>query len=153
MNVQIASALAYLPMAESHLERVVAIEEAVHAHAWTRGNFADSIAAGYDCWVAYRGETIVGYGIVATAAAEAHLLDISVAPEWQRQGIGAELTRFFVSIARDRGAARMFLEVRPSNRVARALYAAHGFREIAIRRAYYPGPDGGEDAIVMEALL
>jgi ribosomal-protein-alanine N-acetyltransferase len=153
MNVQIADPIAYVPMSESHLDRVVSIEETVHAHAWTRGNFADSIAAGYDCWVACRGETIVAYGVLASGAGEAHLLDISVAPEWQRQGIGAELTRFLMSVARDRGAARMFLEVRPSNRVARALYAAHGFREMAIRRAYYPGPNGGEDAIVMETLL
>jgi [ribosomal protein S18]-alanine N-acetyltransferase len=152
-SVQIDSSLAYAVMSDSHLERVVAIEEAVHGHPWTRGNFADSIAAGYDCWVACHGATIVGYGIVATAAAEAHLLDLGVAPEWQRQGIGAELTRFLVRIARDRGAARMFLEVRPSNGAARALYAAHGFREIAIRRGYYPGPNGPEDAIVMEAQL
>jgi ribosomal-protein-alanine N-acetyltransferase len=153
MNVQIGSAISYVPMAEPHLDRVVAIEEAVHGHPWSRGNFADSIAAGYDCWVACRGTTIVGYGVVATAGGEAHLLDLSVAPEWQRQGVGGELARFLMQIARERGAARMFLEVRPSNAAARSLYVAHGFREIGLRRDYYPGPSGPEDAVVMELQL
>jgi ribosomal-protein-alanine N-acetyltransferase len=150
MNVQIDSAMSYVPMAEAHLDRVVAIEEAVHGHPWTRGNFADSIAAGYDCWIACRGTTIAGYGVITTAAGEAHLLDLSVAPEWQRQGIGAGLTRFLMGIARERGAGRMYLEVRPSNAAARALYVAHGFREIGLRRNYYPGPNGPEDAVLME---
>ena len=153
MNVRIDSAVSYVPMHESHLDRVVAIEEAVHGHPWTRGNFADSIAAGYDCWVACRGTTIVGYGVVATSVGEAHLLDLSVAPEWQRQGLGGALARFLMHIARGRGAARMFLEVRPSNAAARALYVAHGFREIGLRRNYYPGPSGPEDAVVMELRL
>jgi ribosomal-protein-alanine N-acetyltransferase len=153
MNVQIGSAISYVPMGEPHLDRIVAIEEAVHGHPWSRGNFADSIAAGYDCWVACRGTTIVGYGVVATAGGEAHLLDLSVAPEWQRQGVGGELARFLMRIARERGAARMFLEVRPSNTAARSLYVAHGFREIGLRRNYYPGPSGPEDAVVMELQL
>lgn len=153
MNVRIDSAMSFVPMHESHLDRVVAIEEAVHGHPWTRGNFADSIAAGYDCWVACRGTTIVGYGVVVTSVGEAHLLDLSVAPEWQRQGLGGALARFLMQIARERGAARMFLEVRPSNAAARSLYVAHGFQEIGLRRNYYPGPSGPEDAVVMELQL
>jgi ribosomal-protein-alanine N-acetyltransferase len=153
MNVRIGNALSFVPMSVEHLDRVVAIEEGVHGHPWTRGNFEDSIAAGYDCWVACCGSTLVGYGVLTAAAGEAHLLDLSVAPEWHHQGIGGELARFLMQIARERGAARMYLEVRPSNLAARSLYAAHGFREIATRRDYYPGPSGPEDAIVMELQL
>ena len=75
MSAQIASVTTYDRMSERHLDTVTAIEEAVHAHPWTRGNFADSIYAGYQCWVAYRGSTLVGYGVLLIGAGEAHLLN------------------------------------------------------------------------------
>ena len=153
MSAQLDNATRYARMDEAHLNEVVAIEERVHLHPWTRGNFADSIAAGYHCWVAHRQGALVGYGVVMIAAGEAHLLNLSVASEWQRRGVGAELTRFFVRLAGDYGAARIFLEVRPSNAAARALYALHGFAEIGLRRDYYPAPDGREDAVIMELAL
>jgi ribosomal-protein-alanine N-acetyltransferase len=153
MSAQIDNLIRCVAMDDSHLERVVAIEEDVHVSPWTRGNFADSVAAGYDCWVAYRGTAFVGYGVLASAAGEAHLLNVSVAREWQRCGIGTELTRFFVDVARKRGASKIYLEVRPSNVAARALYAREGFAEIAMRRGYYPAPNGREDAVIMELKL
>jgi ribosomal-protein-alanine N-acetyltransferase len=153
MSAQLDSATRYVRMDAAHLDAVVAVEERVHLHPWTRGNFADSIAAGYHCWVAHRHGALVGYGVVMIAAGEAHLLNLSVASEWQRRGVGAELTRFFVRLASDHGAARIFLEVRPSNAAARALYAVHGFSEIGVRRDYYPAPDGREDAVIMELAL
>jgi ribosomal-protein-alanine N-acetyltransferase len=153
MSAQIDNVLRCARMDEAHLDGVAAIEQVVHVHPWTRGNFADSITAGYECWVAHQAGTLVGYGVLLVAAAEAHLLNLSVAPQWQRRGIGAELTRFFVSLARNQGAAKIYLEVRPSNTPARALYAANGFVEIGVRRGYYPAPEGREDALVMELSL
>ena len=140
-------------MAEPHLDKVISIEHAVHIHPWSRGNFADSISAGYHCWVAHRDSALVGYGVVMIGAGEAHLLNLSVAPLWQRQGIGAELTRFFVKLSRDYGAEKIYLEVRPSNTIARSLYLAQGFAEIGVRRDYYPAEDGREDAVIMELNL
>lgn len=153
MSAQIDSATTYSRMTERELDQVVVIERAVHAHPWTRGNFSDSMSAGYHCWVAHRDQSLVGYGVVVVAAGEAHLLNLSVAPGWQRRGIGTELTRFFVKLARDYGAETIYLEVRPSNTAARALYAAHGFSEIGVRRDYYPTGEGREDAVIMELAL
>lgn len=147
------SATTYGRMAESELEEIVTIERAIHGHPWSRGNFADSMGAGYHCWVARREDALVGYGVMAIAAAEAHLLNLSVAPHWQRKGIGHELTRFFLKLARDYGAEKIYLEVRPTNAAARALYAGHGFAEIGVRRGYYPTPEGREDALIMELEL
>jgi [ribosomal protein S18]-alanine N-acetyltransferase len=153
MSAQIASATTYARMSERELDEVAEIERAVHAHPWTRGNFADSLAAGYHCWVARRDDVLVGYGVVVIAADEAHLLNLSVAPGWQRRGIGTELARFCVKLSRDYGAEKIYLEVRPSNAAARALYSRHGFTEIGLRRDYYPAGSGREDAIVMELEL
>src|SRR6185503_14004968 len=130
MSAQVDSITAYRRMADAALDCVAAIEQGVHVHPWTRGNFADSISAGYHCWVVTRGRELVGYGVEMIAADEAHLLNLSVAPQHHRRGIGTELARFFVGLARDHGAGKIYLEVRPSNVGARALYAEQGFAEI-----------------------
>lgn len=153
MSAQIDSITLYGRMGEAHLDGVVGIEETVHVHPWTRRNFSDSITAGYHCWVAHRDAALVGYGVMMIGAGEAHLLNLSVARGWQRRGIGNELTRFFVKLARDYGAEKIYLEVRPTNAAARGLYAAHGFSEIGVRRDYYPARDGREDAVIMELPL
>lgn len=143
----------YRKMTASDVDAVEAIERVMHASPWTRGNFSDSIDAGYHCWIAERDGRLAAYAIVAVGAEEAHLLNLTVAKEWQRQGIGAAFTAFLKKLARDYGAGRMFLEVRPSNDAARALYARAGFAEIGVRRAYYPAAQGREDAVVMEMRL
>src|SRR5581483_10992024 len=104
MSARIDSATTYRRMEERDLDRVVSIEAAVHAHPWTRGNFADSLDAGYHCWVAERDRRVVGYGVVMVAAGEAHLLNLSIAADWQRRGLGTELSQFLTGIARDYGA-------------------------------------------------
>jgi ribosomal-protein-alanine N-acetyltransferase len=96
---------------------------------------------------------MAGYTVVAIAAGEAHLLNLSVAAPWQRRGIGREILEFALRLARDYGARKVILEVRPSNAAALALYAAGGFAEIGVRRGYYPAGDSREDAIVLELTL
>lgn len=140
-------------MTAADLDAVVAIEEEIYPHPWTRGNFSDSLAADYDCWVVECGGVRAGYCVVMPAAGEAHLLNLSVAGPWQRRGLGREILAFALQLARRRGAERILLEVRPSNQAARSLYAAAGFTEVARRRGYYPAGAGREDAIVLQLEL
>jgi [ribosomal protein S18]-alanine N-acetyltransferase len=140
-------------MMPGDLEAIAAIEREVHAHPWTLGNFADSIEEGYHCWVAEHQSELVAYGVVTVGAGEAHLLNLTVARDWQRRGLGSQMTRFLLQLARDHGAHLLFLEVRPSNAAARALYARSGFAEIGRRRDYYPAAEGREDAVVMQVNL
>ena len=135
-------------MREQDLDEVLAIENAIYSHPWTRGNFADSVRAGYDCRTWRLGAELVGYFVLLTGAGEAHLLNLSVAAAHQRNGHGAALLREVLALARRRGARSLFLEVRPSNRAAQALYAGFGLRRIAVRRGYYPAHSGREDALV-----
>jgi ribosomal-protein-alanine N-acetyltransferase len=140
-------------MTEADMDAVMAIENEVHAHPWTPGNFRDSLAAGYECWMALVGDGAVAYGVIMIAAGEAHLLNLSVAHSWQRRGIGSDVTRFFIKLACDYGAEKIYLEVRPSNTAARALYERSGFAEVGVRRDYYPAAEGREDAVIMELAL
>src|SRR5258706_8839456 len=138
-----------LPMSEQDLDAVVAIENAIYSHPWTRGNFADSLRAGYLCRCLWLGHDLMGYFVLMVAAREAHLLNLSIAAAFQRSGHGAALLRQAADVARTLGARHVFLEVRPSNRAAQALYTRFGFRKIATRRGYYPAHSGREDALVL----
>jgi ribosomal-protein-alanine N-acetyltransferase len=153
MSAQLDRVPRYRHMTAADLDAVVAIERTIYLHPWTRGNFSDSLAAGYHCWVAECGGEIAGYAVVMIAAGEAHLLNLSVAAPWQRRGIGREALKFAIKLARDYGAGKLLLEVRPSNEAAIALYASSGFAEIARRRSYYPAGGAREDAIVLQLEL
>jgi [ribosomal protein S18]-alanine N-acetyltransferase len=140
-------------MREADLPAVLAIENAIYTHPWTQGNFADSLHAGYDCRTWRIDGALVGYFVLMAAAGEAHLLNLSVAASHQRRGHGEALLREAAGLARLRGAKNMFLEVRPSNRGAQALYTRFGFRKVAVRRNYYPAHSGREDALVLSLAL
>lgn len=156
MNATLARALAppnvlWRPLSETDIEAVAALERAAHVAPWTEGNFRDALAAGYGMQVGVTHGKIVAYGVLLFAPGEAQLLNLTVAPEVQRLGIGRALLRRFLADARARGAAQCFLEVRVSNVAAVALYAAEGFLPVGRRLGYYPSADGGprEDALVM----
>jgi len=136
-------------MHEHDLEEVLAIEKAIYTHPWTRGNFGDSLRAGYDCRIWRLEGELIGYFVLLVAVGEAHLLNLSIAARHQRSGHGRALLREASDLARRRGARSLFLEVRPSNLAAQALYARFGFRRIGVRRGYYPAHAGREDALVL----
>jgi len=141
------------PMREQDLDEVMTIESAIYTHPWTRGNFADSLRAGYECRVLRLGDELLGYFVLMVAAGEAHLLNLSIAAGHQRSGHGSGLLGEAMGLARSQGARSLFLEVRPSNSAAQALYTRFGFRKIAVRRGYYPAHAGREDALVLNLPL
>ena len=136
-------------MREADLDTVMAIERRAYPFPWTRGIFRDCLRAGYPAWVLEEGDATIGYAVLSLAAGEAHILNLCTDPERQGHGHGRHLLRALLQLARDRGAQRVFLEVRPSNAAATALYHGEGFNEIGRRPRYYPAIGGREDAIVM----
>ena len=138
------------PMGESDLESVIEIEQRIYEFPWTLVNFRDSIRAGYSCWVCRSGGAgLLGYAVLMLAAGEAHLLNLTIDSPFQRRGHGSGLLRHMVKTVRDYGAHVLFLEVRPSNEAGAELYARHGFRQIGVRRDYYPAQGGRENALVL----
>lgn len=146
-----------VPMTVTHLDAVLAIEVLAYTVPWTRGNFIDSIAAGYDTWVELdaQGE-LLAYYVAMEGVDEMHLLNLTVAPAWQGRGHARGLLDHLVDLCRQRGALELWLEVRVSNLRARALYERYGFAPIHVRKGYYPlppGQPGREDAAVMSLKL
>jgi ribosomal-protein-alanine N-acetyltransferase len=136
-------------MRETDLRRVLEIEESLYEFPWTLVNFRDSLRAGYGCWVVRDGRQLIGYAVLMLAAGEGHLLNLSIAAHAQRRGHGRNLLGNVVGVARSLDAKILFLEVRPTNEVGQRLYTGYGFKQIGVRRGYYPAHRGREDALVL----
>jgi ribosomal-protein-alanine N-acetyltransferase len=93
---------------------------------------------------------VLAYAVVMPLPGEAELLNITVAPEARRSGVGRQLLEFILGAAHKRGAERLFLEVRASNLPARELYRRSDFVEVGLRKGYYACADNQrEDAVLM----
>jgi len=145
------TACSLLPMNASQLDAVMAIETAAYTFPWSRGNFIDSIAAGYAAQVLVdaQGE-LLGYFVAMGGVDEMHLLNITVAPAAQGRGHARFMIAALVALCRAEAARELWLEVRAGNTRARAIYERIGFVDKGLRKGYYPAPFGRrEDAIVM----
>ena len=132
---------------------VGAVERASYQFPWSEGIFRDCLRVGYLCRVAECDGEIVAYGIVAMGAGEAHVLNICVGPKLRGRGIGRQMLMLLIERANQAGTRDVFLEVRPSNLHAIALYQSVGFVEVGRRRGYYQAVDGREDALVLKLSL
>jgi [ribosomal protein S18]-alanine N-acetyltransferase len=140
-------------MTEADLSAVMEIERQGYAHPWTEGIFRDCMRVGYFCRVLELDGRVAGYGIMSTGAGEAHVLNICVTPRMRRRGLGRSILSDLIEAARRLHAKEILLEVRPSNESALGLYNDIGFSEVGIRKAYYPGARGREDALIMAMSL
>jgi ribosomal-protein-alanine N-acetyltransferase len=145
-------------MTESWLAAVCRVEQSAYPHPWTRGNFNDSLRAGYQAQLLIGGvgpdTQLLGYFVAMQGVDEVHLLNITVTPAWQRQGWARLMLDALVLWSRGQGAHWVWLEVRVSNTRARAVYERYGFRQVGSRRQYYPADKAGrEDAVVMSMAL
>ncbi len=145
--------LRYAGMRLADLDEVVELESSVYSHPWTRGNFADALAAGNSAWVVRQDGVLLGYCVLMMAPDDAHLLNISVAAPAQGLGIGRGLLDWVDAQAAAHGLPSVLLEVRISNTRAIKIYERAGYVRIGMRRAYYPAVNGREDAIVMRKTL
>jgi ribosomal-protein-alanine N-acetyltransferase len=142
------------PLTEARLDEVVAIEARAYEHPWTRGNFVDSLRSGYQAQLLGAEGKVIGYFVAMMGVDEVHLLNITVAPEFQGQGWGRVLLDALALWARGQGAQWLWLEVRASNARAQRIYEHHGYRRVGERKGYYPARLGKrEDAVVMSLPL
>ena len=138
-------------MRTEDLDDMAALEAAVQAFPWTRRNFADALAAGYESCLLRAGGRLLGFCVLMPAPDVSHLLVLAVDPVWQRRGLGTRLMQWCEARTRAHGLDALLLEVRPSNRNALSFYARQGFQQIGLRRDYYPAAHGArEDAVIMQ---
>jgi ribosomal-protein-alanine N-acetyltransferase len=136
-------------MTEADLPAVVEIERSVYPYPWTAGIFSDCLRVGYHCTILELDYVLIGYGIIASGAGEAHLLNVCVRDEFRNRGFGRALLSNLLALAAQGGSRVIFLEVRPVNTAAIRLYESMGFRHSGRRQGYYQSAGGREDALIM----
>lgn len=140
-------------MVHDDLKQISDIERRSYDFPWSHGVFRDCLLAGYHCIVIERADAVVGYAILSVAAGEAHILNLCVDPAHRHLHYGERLLDEILLRARGAEVNEIFLEVRPSNIAALALYKKKGFHEITQRPAYYQAKGGREDAAVLCKVL
>lgn len=141
------------PMRDNDLSMVLEIEREAYSFPWSEGIFRDCLRAGYCCWVVEQHHYVRAYGIMQVGGGESHILNLCVRAGARGQGLGRALLVHLLEVAREHRADTALLEVRPTNRAALGLYEAMGFNEVGVRRGYYPGRDGREDALILAICL
>ena len=86
-------------MQMNDLDAVMAMENAIYSHPWSRGNFSDSLNAGYSCWVMEEAGTMLGYSVMMLVMDEAHLLNLSIARDFQGKGFGGALLEKMMEVS------------------------------------------------------
>ncbi len=144
----------FVPMSEALLDAVLAVEAQAHPHPWQRPHFADCLTSGYQAQLLLAERTLLGYFVAMQGFEEVHLLNLTVAPAYQRQGWSRLMLDALAVWAGGLSMQNLWLEVRASNTRAVHVYKANGFRYVGLRKRYYPAANGArEDALVMNRKL
>jgi [ribosomal protein S18]-alanine N-acetyltransferase len=136
-------------LSDVDLFHVANLEASVYAFPWSFGNFKDSLIAGYRCFGLFDAKRLVAYTIVMVSLDESHLLNVAVASDFQSKGVGRFMLDCAIADAKAGHCEMLYLEVRPSNAVALSLYDKMGFKQLGMRRDYYPALGGREDALFL----
>lgn len=138
-----------VPMNTSHIPQVEEIERACFPDPWSKKLLEDLLAEEHALTLAaVAGDgAVLGYVSLSWVLDEGYINNVAVRPDCRRMGIATALLEALRRQGAEKGLSFLTLEVRESNRGARALYAGLGFAEAGQRRGYYLHPK--EDAIIM----
>ncbi len=151
---KLAMEVQFEALAEHNVDAVLQVEQQAYAHPWSRTHFVDAIASGYQAQLLMAGGQLLGYFVAMPGVEEVHLLNITVAPRYQRQGWSRLMLEAMTIWARGQSAQWLWLEVRVGNLRALQVYEAYGFARVGLRKDYYPAGHGRrEDAVVMSLRL
>ncbi|MCX7992188.1 MAG: ribosomal protein S18-alanine N-acetyltransferase [Fimbriimonadales bacterium] len=134
-------------MTEAHLPEVMPIEREVFMPGWSEEAFRSDLRNPSALYLILKlNGKIVAYAGMWLVIDEAHITNVAVKPEYRGRHLAKRLIHRLLTIARERGCVKAFLEVRVSNTPAQKLYEKFGFRPVAVRAKYY---DNIEDALIM----
>lgn len=142
-----------LPLNADDFDNAFVIEELAHAYPWSKQTFLSNQGSHYLNLKLCLNNKIIGFIITQVITDEATLFNLAIHPDYQKQGLGKALLLSLIEQLKERHINTLWLEVRQSNHLAKALYHAIGFNEVTIRKNYYPIKQGHEDGVVMALYL
>ena len=142
------------PLQRDAVEALTCMEIAATPNPWTAQNLLDSFEASANCYLIEYQCDCIGYCVVQSVLDEAELLNIVIFKPFQSRGFGAKAIQKLKLELAESGAKYLFLEVRASNVIARALYEKASFEVVNTRRHYYRvANQAAEHALVMRCNL
>jgi ribosomal-protein-alanine N-acetyltransferase len=138
------------PMIAADLHVVIGLERQTYPHPWPAFFFRRLLRGNASCWVYESGGAVIGYGIMRPVRNGAHIMNICLAPSYRHRGLGRRMMLHLMSVAHRQGATLAWLEVKPTNDNAIALYRSMGFRVSRRCKGYYrSAPQRQHDALLM----
>ena len=138
----------FVRMNETHVEAVAQLETVCFSDPWSVTSIGSEVNNPLSLWlVAVDGERVIGYVGSQSVLGWADMMNLAVAPEYRRLGIGEKLVTELISQLKDNQVTCLTLEVRFSNTSAISLYHKLGFVEVGRRPGYYHNPR--EDALIL----
>ncbi|MEQ6886869.1 ribosomal protein S18-alanine N-acetyltransferase [Salicola sp. Rm-C-2C1-2] len=137
----------------SDVSAMMALEHTGTRHPWTEGQYLTCSGREYGFHGAWYGDALVGFVVDWHLLDEAHLMNLCVHGQFQGQGVGRYLLRYWLASMQRVGMATLTLEVRETNETAQRLYASEGFEHVATRPGYYPALEDTEAAHIMALKL
>lgn len=130
---------------------IAAIEAASFDDPWTQESIEHDLQYSETVTyvVAVADHQIVGYVSVQIVEDECDIQRVAVLPEYRTMHVASILLTSLIHFTETMGVQTHYLEVRRGNEAARRLYRKFGFLENGLRKNYYDGKDGKEDAILM----
>ena len=133
---------------ETHIAQITALEEVCFSDPWSSASIRYELTNPLSLWlVAMEEDRVVGYIGSQTVLGESDVMNVAVAPDCRRQGIGDRLVKNLIERLKEDGVYKLTLEVRVSNTPAISLYEKLGFSVLGRRPNYYSHPK--EDAWIM----
>ena len=141
-----------VPMKPSHVPQIAALEKLCFSDPWSEASVAAECENPLSLWlVAELDGKVAGYIGSQSVPPEADVLNLAVDPDCRRQGLGRKLLCTLTELLHSRGIEALFLEVRPTNQAALALYSDLGFVQVGRRPKYYVNQT--EDALILRKEL
>ena len=138
----------YLRMNESHIMAIAELEKRCFSDPWSVNSVASELNNPLSLWlVAMDGDVLAGYVGSQSVLGWADMMNLAVAPEYRRQGIGETLVTELEAQLKNEKVTCLTLEVRVSNESAIGLYEKLGFVQVGRRPNYYHNPK--EDALIL----
>lgn len=136
------------PLAIAHISQVVQLERACFSDPWSENAIKSELSNPLSYWlVALDGDYVIGYVGSQAVLGEADMMNLAVAPEHRRDGVGMRLVRTLIDGLKGMDCHCLTLEVRVSNDPAIRLYEKMGFAQVGRRPNYYFHPK--EDALIL----
>ena len=135
------------------LDKILTIDHSAFKRPWHRKSFLEELACDNAYNYAVKTQLvdqrmeIIAYVFLRILLTEMHILRIAVAQEFHDKGVATWLLQQCFSLAKRKKVYSVYIEVRPTNKAAIALYRKSGFQLLGRRPDYYP--ETGEDALVM----